>query len=344
MQRPGASTVGSCDTIGLVPRRPAYRPPFEITPAVLTTCGEILRLVGRYEGLASPRPEPRLRRENRVRTIQGSLAIEGNTLSTAQITAILDGKRVLGPRRDIIEVRNAVAVYADAGAFDPALRRDVLRAHRGLMRDVIPNAGKFRTGGVGIVQGSRVAHVAPPAARVPELVDQVLDFVGRDREVHGLIKSAVAHYELEFIHPFSDGNGRMGRLWQHVILLRVHPVFEFVPVESVIRVRQEAYYATLQACDRAGSSTAFVEFSLRAILDALEELTAALTVPSRTGRDRLAIARDHFGTREFSRTEYRALLKTISTATASRDLRDGVADKVLRRRGDKATARYRFGA
>jgi Fic family protein len=293
--------------------------------------------------LASPRPEPRLRRENRVRTIQGSLAIEGNTLSTAQITAILDGKRVVGPQRDIVEVRNAVAIYADAARLDPARPRDLLRAHRGMMRDLIPDAGRFRSSNLGVIHGSRVAHVAPPAARVPELVDRLLAFAGQARDVHGLVKSAVVHYELEFIHPFSDGNGRMGRLWQHVLLLKVHPLFEFVPVESVVRARQEAYYATLQACDRAGTSTAFVEFSLHAILEALEDVSRALVVPARTSRDRLVHARGHFGIREFARTEYRALQKTISTATASRDLREGVADGTLRRRGDKATARYRFG-
>jgi Fic family protein len=303
---------------------------------------EILRFVGRHEGLASPRPEPRLRRQNRVRTIHGSLAIEGNTLSIAQITAILDGRRVAGPRRDIVEVQNAIAVYADAARLVPALRRDLLRAHRLMMRELIADAGRFRTGGVGVIHGSRVAHVAPPPTRVPELVDRVLDFVGRDGEVHGLVKSAVAHYEIEFIHPFSDGNGRMGRLWQHVILLRVHPLFEFIPVESVVRARQDEYYAALQDCDRAGTSTAFIEFSLRAILEALEDFSRSLVVSPRTSRDRLELAREHFASREFSRNEYRQLQKTISSATASRDLREGVWGKRLRRRGDKATARYRF--
>jgi Fic family protein len=325
-----------------VPRGPAYRPPFTLTPALLTACADITRLVGRIEGLPSSTPQVKLRRKNRVRTVHATLAIEGGELDEHQVTAIFDGKRVLGGRTEIREVKNAIAAYDRVATLDPGVVPDLLTAHGILMRDLVPDAGRFRRQGVGVVHGERVAHVAPPAGRVPHLVAELLDFIARDHEVHPLIKASVSHYELEFIHPFMDGNGRIGRLWQHRILLDVHPVFEHLPVESVVRARQDAYYASLGESDKRGDATPFVLFSLAATRHALEELIAELRPEPATSATRLERARAHFVTAEFSRLDYARLFPSMSAPTASRDLRAGVDAGRLTRRGDKATARYVF--
>ena len=237
---------------------PAYRPPFDVTPLAMSLSIDIMTMVGRYEGMMSPQPQPKLRRANQIRTVVGSLAIEGNTLSLEQATAVLDHKRVIGSAREIKEVQNAIATYALAASFNPGKEKHLLDAHRGLTRGLVKDAGRYRGGAVGIFAGSRVTHVAPPAARVGTLVRQVLGFADGDKEVHPLVRSAVTHYELEFIHPFSDGNGRVGRLWQHVVLLRAHPLFALIPVESVIQTRQEEYYRVLGECDKAGHSSRFI--------------------------------------------------------------------------------------
>jgi Fic family protein len=194
---------------------------------------------------------------------------------------------------------------------------------------------------VGIFRGKRVAHVAPPAKHVSKLVAALLAFVKND-ETPPLIKSAVVHFELEFIHPFSDGNGRIGRFWQHVLLARTHPIFEHVPFESVIHERQAEYYRVLRGCDRIGDSTAFIEFSLSAIVDSLRTFLTELRPAPMDSRARIDLAAEIFGTQTFSRKAYLAHFKTLSTASASRDLRLGVEQKRLRRSGDKAKATYRF--
>ena len=301
-----------------------------------------MRLVGRIEGLPSAVPQVKLRRRNRIRTVHATLAIEGAGLEEAQVTALFDGKRVLGTSTEIREVENAFAAYDAVAKLKPHRGKDLLAAHGVLMQGLVPDAGRFRKGNVGVLQGARVAHVAPPAVRVPHLVSQLLGFVADDEDVHPLVKAAVTHYELEFIHPFSDGNGRVGRLWQHRLLLDVHPVFDHVPVESVIRARQRAYYAALGDSDRAGDAGPFVFFALEATLDALRELITQLRPEPATAATRLQRARAAFVQREFSRADYMQLFATISAPTASRDLRAAVDAGALARRGDKATARYSF--
>ena len=213
---------------------------------------------------------PQLRRGNRIRTIQASLAIENNTLSVEQVTAVLDGKRVLGLPREIQEVRNAFAAYDEMPNWTPDAQADLLAAHKLLMHGLIDEAGCFRQGGVGIYRADRLMHMAPPASRVPLLIDDLLRWLGSS-DWHPLISSCVFHYEFEFIHPFTDGNGRMGRLWQTLILSRWRSVLAYLPVESVICARQEAYYAALAASDHAAEATQFVEFMLQALLQALAE-------------------------------------------------------------------------
>jgi len=207
------------------------RPPFDLSGEVLALCASIERLLGRCEGLGAATPSPELRRENRVRTVHATSAIEGNTLSLEQVTDILDGKRVRGPAREILEIKNAIAAYDLAQALDAAVERDLLRAHGALMAGLIPDAGRYRRGNVGVLAGSRVAHVAPKAARVPALMTDLLAFIASDRTASLLVRACVVHYEIEFIHPFSDGNGRLGRLWQHVMLRAHSPVFDHLPAE-----------------------------------------------------------------------------------------------------------------
>lgn len=318
------------------------RPPSKITPTVLQATADILRTVGRYEGLMSPAPQPRLRRRNAIRTIQGSLAIEGNTLSEQQVTAVLDGKTVVGPPRDIREVENAIVTYRDVARWDPRDEEDFLSAHGALMKGLVTEAGTYRRGSVGIMKGQDVAHVAPGAAQLPRLMADLFAYVADPGGTHPLVASCVVHYEIEFIHPFVDGNGRMGRLWQHVILSRYHPVFEYVPMESVVRDRQQEYYDVLGACDAAGESTRFVEFSLVALDAALNVFMSELRPEPMTTEDRIEFARKHFGDSLFSRKDYLGLFKTLSTATASRDLATASAAGSLDVFGARAQTRYRY--
>lgn len=251
-----------------------YQPPLTLTPAMLALVAEISEQLGRLSARHEAALTPQLRRGNRIRTIQASLAIENNTLSVEQVTAVLEGKRVLGLPREIQEVRNAFAAYEALPGWRPASRADLLRAHGLLLHGLIDEAGQFRRGGVGIYRGEQLLHMAPPASRVPQLVDDLLDWLGRT-DLHPLIASCVFHYEFEFIHPFADGNGRMGRLWQTLILSQWRPVLAWLPVETVIRDQQDAYYAALAAADRQAEATPFVEFMLRALQQALADAIAA---------------------------------------------------------------------
>ena len=249
-----------------------YSPPYEITPAIV----DLVERIGESLGWISPAghtlPAPRLRRETRIKSVQASLHIEGNTLSLEQVTAVLDGKRVLGTPREIQEVRNAFAAYDLIENLDPGSLDDLFRAHAVLMHGLVDTPGLLRKGSVGIQRGEDVVHVAPPAERVPFLLDDLLEWLGKT-EAHPLISSSVFHYEFEFIHPFMDGNGRLGRLWQTLILGCWKPVFFMIPIESVIRDRQADYYGALRSGDEAGNSTPFIEFLLNAILAGCLQLT-----------------------------------------------------------------------
>lgn len=248
-----------------------YSPPFTLTPAILSLVEQIGETLGRWSLTAEREISPRLRRGNRIRTIQASLAIENNTLTVEQVTAVLEGKRVLGLPREIQEVRNAFAAYERLSEWQPASRADLQAAHGVLMGGVLDDAGRFRSGGVGIYRGDTLLHMAPPAHRVPDLMNDLLEWLARD-ELHPLVASCVFHYELEFIHPFADGNGRMGRLWQTLILSRWKSLFAYLPVETTIRDRQVEYYQALEASDRAAEAAPFVSFMLQALFTALTEV------------------------------------------------------------------------
>jgi Fic family protein len=256
----------------------SYQPPLTLTPLMLTLVADISEQLGRLSALMENSQTPMLRRGNRIRTIQASLAIENNTLSLEQVTAVLDGRTVLGPPREIQEVRNAFTAYEAMPDWHPSSRSNLLQAHALLMLGLIDDAGQFRRGGVGIYRGDRLLHMAPPASRVATLMDDLLQWLERS-EVHPLIASCVFHYEFEFIHPFADGNGRMGRLWQTLILSQWRPVLAYLPVETVIRDQQDAYYGSLSAADQAAEATPFVEFMLGALKKSLSTVdqTAQVT-------------------------------------------------------------------
>lgn len=248
-----------------------YQPPFTLSGDIVARVAAIGEQVGRLSALAEQAIDLRLRRINRIRTVAGSLAIEGNTLSEAQITAILEGKRVMAPPRDIQEAHNALAVYEQLPRWNADDEADLLAAHRLLMKGLLETAGRYRSGGVGVMAGEQVLHMAPPANRVPQLMGQLFAWLSATTE-HALIASSVFHYEFEFIHPFADGNGRMGRLWQSVLLYRWHPVFAWLPVESLVHRHQAAYYAAINQSTAETDCAPFIRFMLARIEEALREV------------------------------------------------------------------------
>lgn len=248
-----------------------YKPPFEITSKIIELISKISEKIGEINSLQNNPYHIILRKENRIKTIHSSLAIENNSLSIKQITAIIDGKHVLGNPNEIKEVKNSIQVYDLLLTLNPYNEKDLLKAHKLMMQDLVDRNGKYRTDGVGIFDGENVVHVAPPANRIPELMFDLFEWL-KVSDVHPLIKSCVFHYEFEFIHPFQDGNGRMGRLWQTVILKEWKEVFAWLPVETLIKENQKEYYSVLGASDNDANSTKFIEFMLSLILSTIEEI------------------------------------------------------------------------
>lgn len=314
-------------------------PPYEITAAILKLVTSISEKIGEVNANFLNRPSPRLRKQNRIKTIHSSLKIEGNTLTEQQITALLENKRVIGPKKDIIEVLNAIKIYENLEAYNPSNEKSFLKAHHNLMKGLIENPGKYRNQSVGIVKGSKVAHLAPPFENVPYLMKHLFQYLQKSDEIE-LIKSCVFHYEMEFIHPFIDGNGRMGRLWQTLILMEKYPTFEFLPFETLISNDQEKYYNALAESDKSGKSTTFIEYMLTIIDISISEL---LNFNNRTlnEKDRL----EYFASlnkNEFNRKDYMNIFKNISSATASRDLKKGVELNLLEKIGEKNKTIYRI--
>ncbi|MGB3080303.1 MAG: Fic family protein [Saprospiraceae bacterium] len=313
------------------------KPPYDITPEILYRIKSISEKIGEINAHYLTRPSPQLRKKNRIKTIQASLQIEGNTLSTEQITAIIDTKRIIGPKKDVLEVTNAIKAYERIGKFKPASEKDFLNAHKMLMNGLIQRPGNYRSKSVGIAKEQNIQHVAPPAVNVPYLMKDLFQYLN-DKQELSLIKSCVFHYEMEFIHPFEDGNGRMGRLWQTIILMDEYPVFEFLPFETMISHTQKEYYKALAKSDKAGKSTAFIEYMLGAIDSSFDQM---LNFNQRifTEADRL----DYFmntGPKEFTRKEYMNVFKSISSATASRDLKSGVDSGLFIKSGTHNKTKY----
>ena len=248
-----------------------YTPPFTLTDEMMSLVAEIAEIVGKISATAAHLPQPHLRKENRIKTIQSSLAIENNSLTIEQVTAIIEGKRVLGAPNEIQEVRNAIDAYELLLELNPFEEKDLLRAHQLMMTDLVRENGRYRSGGVGIFNGEQCVHMAPPAMRVPILMEDLLQWV-RTTKTHPLISSCVFHYEFEFIHPFADGNGRMGRMWQTLLLMQWNPIFAWIPVETLVKEHQKDYYDAIAQSDREASSTPFIIFMLRCLLQSIQEM------------------------------------------------------------------------
>jgi len=256
-----------------------YTPPFNITPRILDLVSLISEIIGKLEVLEPIAMTPNLRKANKIKTIIGTLAIEGNTLGIEKVTAILDGKRVMGSMREIAEVNGAIKVYDKLSTFNYKKLDDLLLSHKMLMEEILNNAGSFRSSNVGVGGEDGVVHVAPPHGHVSSLMQELFSWLNTS-DIHPLIKSSVFHYEFEFIHPFIDGNGRIGRLWQSLILYKWKSIFSVIPIESVIKETQQEYYNALEASGTMGESTPFIEFMLEAILKACEnELINGKNVP-----------------------------------------------------------------
>ena len=316
------------------------RPPYIITTKILSLVASISEKVGEVKTVYLNLPPAELRRENRIKTIQSSLHIEGNTLSIDQVTALLDNKRVIASQKDIQEVRNAINTYNQLDKFNAYSFTSLCEAHKLLMFGLVDNAGQIRTSNVGIAKGDEIAHIAPPAHLIKEQLKTLLNYAKNDSDLL-LIKSCVFHYEFEFIHPFRDGNGRMGRLWQTVLLRQEYPVFEFLPIETLIKYKQQEYYDTLAQCDTLGQSTLFIEFMLSIIDEALEELL--LSQPATiSGEDRVNLFQSIIKENPFARKEYMRHFKNISTTTASRDLREATEKGILNKTGDGRNTMYKY--
>ena len=299
----------------------SMKPPYEITPKILKLITSISEKIGEVNANYLTKQSPQLRKQNRIKTIHSSLKIEGNTLTEEQITALIENKRVIGPEKDVLEVLNAIKVYEKLESYNFSSDKSFLKAHLELMNGLIESAGKYRTQGVGIVKGTIVEHIAPPFENVPYLMKDLFKYLKDSNELT-LIKSCVFHYEMEFIHPFLDGNGRMGRLWQTLILMSEYAVFEFLPFEALISQTQDDYYKSLALSDKSGKSTIFIEYMLDVIEKSLKNL---LNYNNRVLKDTDRL--EYFlnlGIKEFNRKDYMNVFKDLSSATASRDLKKGM--------------------
>ena len=315
----------------------SMKPPYDISPKILKLISSISEKIGEVNANYLSKQSPQLRKQNRIKTIHSSLQIEGNTLTEEQIMALIENKRIIGPEKDVLEVLNAIKVYEKLEEYKFTSDKSFLKAHLELMNGLIESAGKYRKQGVGIVKGTKVEHIAPPYENVPYLMKDLFEYL-KDSEELTLIKSCVFHYEMEFIHPFLDGNGRMGRLWQTLILMSEYPVFEFLPFETLISKTQDDYYKSLALSDKSGKSTAFIEYMLGVIEKSLEGL---LNYNNRVLKDidRLEYF-SKLGIKEFTRKDYMNIFKDLSSATASRDLKKGIELNMLESTGNGNKTKY----
>ena len=247
-----------------------YIPPFTVSSEAINLIAEISGLIERYAIRLEQEDGLRLRKANRIKTIHSSLAIEGNTLTEGEVRDIIDGKNVVAPIKKIQEVKNAIATYELYPTLNPFSVKDLLKAHGVMMQALVDDAGRFRRGGVGVFGEQGLVHMAPPADRVPMLMNDLFEWLKTSKD-HLLIRSCVFHYEFEFIHPFIDGNGRTGRLWQSLILGKLHPMFEHLPVENMVYANQQAYYDAITASTKAAQSGPFIDFMLGEIYKTLKE-------------------------------------------------------------------------
>ena len=309
------------------------KPPFEITNQMIDYVAEIAELVGKLSAVAPLYANPMLRRSNRIRTIHGSLAIEQNTLSLEQVTAVLNGKHVLAPPKDIAEVKNAYEIYERLDELDPYSVDDLLTAHGIMTRGLVEESGVFRSRPVGVVDSEgHVLHLGTLPQYVPGLVMELLDWT-KTSEVHMLIRSCVFHYELELIHPFADGNGRVGRLWHTLLLSKWNSAFAWLPAESIIHDRQQEYYAAINASNNEGESTIFIEFMLSAIKASLIEAISTSDETSDGKMDKATLRwnkiQEYLKTHDYIMNADVRELCGVSAATANRILSSFVKERKL---------------
>lgn len=315
----------------------SMKPPYDITVKILKLISSISEKIGEVNANYLNKQSPQLRKQNRIKTIHSSLQIEGNTLTEEQITALIENKRVIGPKKDVLEVLNAITVYDKLEEYKFSSDKNFLKAHLELMNGLIESAGKYRKQGVGIVKGTKVEHIAPTHENVPHLMKDLFKYL-KDSDELTLIKSCVFHYEMEFIHPFLDGNGRMGRLWQTLILMSEYPIFEFLPFETLISQTQDDYYKSLSLSDKSGKSTYFIEYMLDVIDKSLGSL---LNYNNRILKDLDRL--EYFlklGIKEFTRKDYMNIFKDLSSATASRDLKKGIELNMFKSVGNLNKTKY----
>ena len=320
------------------------QPPFQITNKIIDDVAEISELTGRLSAHDHLSSNPNLRRTNRIRTIHGSLAIEQNTLSLEQVTAVLNGKHVLAPPKDIAEVKNAYEIYERLDELDPYSVDDLLTAHGIMTRGLVEESGMFRTRPVGIVdQEGHVLHFGTLPQYVPDLVMELLDWA-KHSDLHMLIRSCVFHYELELIHPFADGNGRVGRLWHTLLLSKWNPVFSWLPVESIIHDHQQEYYDAINVSNDAGESTVFIEFMLFAIKASLIDAIRTSVAISDGKMDKKALRwqkiEQFLQTHEYIMNADVRELCGVSAATANRILAGLVDDNILNKGHEKGHWAY----
>lgn len=315
------------------------KPPYQITAKILNLISEISVRLGEVNANYLNKYSPQLRKSNRIKTIHSSLQIEGNTLSLDQVSELIENKPVVGPKKDITEVLNAIKVYEQLSTFEHNSEKSFLKAHKILMNGLITNNGQYRKSGVGIMKGNRLTHLAPPSENIKFLMKDLFSYL-KTSDDPALIKSSVFHYETEFIHPFSDGNGRMGRMWQTVILMSDFPLFEYLPFETLIGKNQKEYYSALSKSDKEGQSNIFIEFMLHTLNESLEDL---LRYNNRimTDMDRIEYFLSH-NKSEFTRKDYMNIFKDISSASASRDLKKAIELRLISKSGIQNTTRYRI--
>lgn len=299
------------------------KPPFEINERIMTDVIEIAELIGKISVTAEISSNPTLRRTNRIRTIYSSLAIEQNMLNLDQVTAVLSGKRVIAPPKDIVEVKNAYEIYDCMDSLNPYSEDDLLKSHGVMMRGLVDEAGEFRSGSAGVVDSNgNVVHIGTLPRYIPRLVHELLEWT-ETSDLHVLIKSCVFHYEFELIHSFADGNGRMGRLWHTLLLSKWNPIFAWLPVESIIHDNQNEYYKAINVSNTNGESTAFIEFMLYVIKQALIEANhSTITIPKSTVKDnmRWSVISKFLETHEYIQNSDVQKLLGVSPATATRIL------------------------
>ena len=325
-----------------------YNPPFTITEEITNLVIEIAELVGIIYMSKKLTSNPILRRENRIKTIYSSLAIEQNTLTLEQITDIIAGKRILAPPKDIKEVKNAYEIYEKLDTLNPYSIKDLLKAHKIMTLELIGESGCFRSKNVGVYQGSKLIHTGTPPQYIPELMKQLFLWLKKS-EVHSLIKSCVFHYKFEFIHPFQDGNGRIGRLWHTLILAKWKGFFAWLPIETLIHKKQQKYYEAINVSNNLGESTPFILFSLKIIKEALLELQkdnremTDKTIDKITDkeRERLKILEKYFKENKFINNKEVQKLLNISDSTAKRFLNKLVKNNILEAIGENKGRRYK---